>query len=91
MKKISDYIFCDSWQLAELNLRQGAEYFIAQDLCELKRGMSVRFLGFDDVDNHYGVFVFADSEGVLLEVRGDFSSPNHGRTLDLKQVLRKAE
>ena len=90
MKKISDYIFYDSWQLKELNLRQGNEYVVANNICELKKGKRVRFAGFDDVDNHYGVFVFTDSEGVILEVSGDFSSPMHGHFIALKQVLNNA-
>jgi hypothetical protein len=91
MKNISDYTFYyNSWQLKELNLKQEAEYFIENDLCDLKKGMTVKFIGFDDVDNHYGIFVFADSDGNLLEVRGDFSSPTHGKFLELKQTLSNA-
>jgi hypothetical protein len=90
MKKISDYVFYDSWQLKELDLRRGNDYVVSNDLGDLKKGKTVRFVGFDDVDNHYGVFVFTDSEGVVLEVSGDFSGSEHVRYLELKQALNKA-
>jgi hypothetical protein len=90
MKKISDYVFFDSWQIKELNLKPGNEYFIANDICDLKKRTIVKFVGFDDIDNHYGIFVFTDPDGAFLEVWGDFSSPNHGRTLELKKALSRA-
>jgi hypothetical protein len=90
MKKISDYVFYESWQLKELDLRRGEKYVVVNNLCDLKKGTTVSFAGFDDVDNHYGVFVFTDTEGAVLEVSGDFSSPGHGRFIELKQALESA-
>lgn len=87
MKNISDYIFYDSWQLKELNLKQGNAYIVLSDLGDLKTGKIVKFIGFDDIDNHYGKFVFTDSKGQVIEVCGDFSSLTSGCLLDLKQVL----
>jgi len=91
MKKISDYNFSPSWQLGELGMKPGDAYRVLTDLRDLKKGELVEFIGFDDVDNHYGIFVFTDSEDNILEVGGDFSGLNHSLFLDLKLALARVE
>lgn len=90
MKKISDYIFYASWQLSELNIRPNAEYAVLADVGDLKNGSVVRFVGFDDVDNHYGRFVFIDINGNVLEVSGDCAGPNHWCLTKLKIALSES-
>lgn len=90
MKKVSDYIFYDSWQLRELGLTPNEEYKVLLDVGDLKKGAAVKFIGFDDVDNHYGIFVFTDAEGKILEVSGDCSGPNHSCIAGLKIALATA-
>jgi len=87
VNKISDYRFYDSWVLDELNIRPDEEFLVAEDIGDLKRGQRVTFLGFDDVDNHYGIFVFVDPHGEVLEVAGDFSGPKHSSMTNLKLAL----
>lgn len=89
MKKLTDYNFCKSWQLGELNIKPNDEYVVLCDLGGLKKGDLVRFVGFDDVDNHYGIFVFVDSNDRVLEVSGDCSGPNHSCLRDLKSALSR--
>ncbi|HBF50358.1 MAG TPA: hypothetical protein DDX04_08295 [Massilia sp.] len=89
MKKISDYRFHDSWVLDELDIRPDEEFLVAKDIGDLKEGQRVTFLGFDDVDNHYGIFVFVDPDGKVLEVAGDFSGPRHSSMTNLKLSLSK--
>jgi hypothetical protein len=89
MKTISDYLFYDSWLLNELNLKEGEEYIVLEDLCDLRNGLVVTFAGFNDIDNHYGICVFIDSEGAVLEVSGDFSGPEHDRVKKLKRAIKK--
>lgn len=85
MKRIADYIFYDAWQQRELGIQPNTEYLVLTDLDDLKKGERVRFIGFDDVDNHYGIFVFTDANGNILEVNGDFSGSNS--LLELKKAL----
>ncbi|MFP5393424.1 MAG: hypothetical protein ACLGI6_18055 [Gammaproteobacteria bacterium] len=73
MKTFSDYTFYDAWQLRELNMKAGDAYRVLTTIDDLAEGDVVRCVGFDDVDNHYGIFVFEDAAGKLREVRGDFS------------------
>ena len=87
MKKLTDYIFYDSWQLDELNIKSYEEYLVLSDLGDLKKGEKVRFIGFDDVDNHYGIFVFVDAAGRVLEVSGDCSGRDHACIKGLKAAL----
>lgn len=88
MKQLSDYIFYNSWQLNELNLKQGSDYLILVDLGDLRKGQVVKFAGFDDVDNHYGIFVFMDSTGAVLEVKGDFSASESDKLIELKRAIK---
>ncbi len=87
MKKISDYIFYDSWQSKDLDIKPGQEFTVLMDFGDLKKGALVRFVGFDDVDNHFGIFVFTDAKGAVLEVAGDFSGPDHWSFKNLKNAL----
>lgn len=49
----------------------------------------MKFVGFDDVDNHYGIFVFTDSRNRILEVSGDVFGGG-GRFIDeLKRAITK--
>ncbi|MDN4058128.1 hypothetical protein QPK31_07775 [Massilia sp. YIM B02769] len=89
MKKISDYRFYDSWVLDELDIRPDEEFLITNDIGDLKEGQRVTFVGFDDVDNHYGIFVFVDADDKVLEVPGDFSGPRHSSMTNLKLALSK--
>ncbi|PTU73464.1 hypothetical protein DBO85_14145 [Pseudomonas mangrovi] len=89
VKTITDYVFSNSWQLNELNMRPGDEYSVLADLCDLRQGEVVRFIGFDDVDNHYGIFVFIRADGAVLEVSGDFSGPGHAHLQGLRASLAK--
>ncbi|MCC2960443.1 hypothetical protein LK540_08360 [Massilia sp. IC2-278] len=89
MKKITDYNFSDAWAVREVNLKTNEEYLVVNDLGDLKKGDLVKFVGFDDVENHYGVFVFVDANGTILEVSGDFSSPTHSSMTNLKLALSK--
>jgi hypothetical protein len=73
MKKISDYNFVYPWKSSRLNLTSNEEYIVLKDIDDLKKGDLVKFIGYDAVDNHFGIFVFTDSNGRVLEVRGDFS------------------
>ncbi|MFP5391230.1 MAG: hypothetical protein ACLGI6_06750 [Gammaproteobacteria bacterium] len=89
MRKLSDYIFYDSWLLRELNMQANEEYRVLMDVGELKKDASVKLIGFDDVDNHYGIVVFTDQNGNILEVPGDYSGRNHSSVEDLKSALSK--
>lgn len=90
MRKLIDYTFHDSWQLKELSLQKGSEYLVLKDLCDLRRRQKVTFLGFSDVDNHFGIFVFTDSLGAILRVSGDFSSSGHSRFNELRSAVSSA-
>jgi uncharacterized protein YqcC (DUF446 family) len=50
-------------------------YRVLQAIGDLEKGAIVRFSGFDDIDNHYGRYVFVDSGGNEVAVHGDFSTP----------------
>jgi len=89
MKKITDYNFSHSWAVGELGVKPNEDYLVLKDIGDLKQGQLVRFAGFDDVDNHYGIFVFVDVHGRVLEVAGDFSSPTHSSMTKLKPALSK--
>ena len=81
MKRLSDYTFANAWQSGDLAMRPLDSYRVLADAGELKQGQIVKFIGFDDVDNHYGIFVFTDADGGALEVSGDFSGPSSLQTL----------
>ena len=89
MKKVTDYIFSQSWQLEQLNLVQGADYIVLNNMGDLRKGKIVKFAGFDDVDNHYGIFVFTDATGKVIEVKGDFSGRNHPNIKQLELAIKR--
>lgn len=55
-------------------LQVGTRYRVSSDMQGLRAGSIVRFLGLDDVDNHYGRLEFEDELGGHLVVHGDFAS-----------------
>jgi hypothetical protein len=55
----------------------GHRYRVLQSIGELREGMVVSFIGFDDIDNHYGVYEFAGPDGAKLGVGGDYSTPRN--------------
>jgi hypothetical protein len=91
VKSITDYTYCDSWHLKHLGFKPGDQFAVATDIGELKAGDLVRLVGFDDVDNHFGIFVFTKSTNEVLEVRGDFSSPDGSSLSGLKKALSRTE
>ena len=52
-------------------------YRVREAIGGLRVADVVRFVRFDDIDNHYGAYVFVNAEGAELSVPGDFSSPQH--------------
>ena len=88
MKALSDYTFSNSWQLTDLVIRPLDTCCVLANVGQLQQGQVVKFIGFDDVDNHYGIFVFTDGDGNVLEVNGDFSGP--ASLTALKAALAKA-
>lgn len=90
MKKISDYIFYSSWQIADADVKPNERFTVTRDIGDLKTGESVVFIGFNDVDNHFGIFVFTNEKNEVLEVSGDFSSPRSSSLHNLKNSLVKA-
>ena len=81
---LSDYIFDSGWEFKHVNLRSYKEYLVLVDIGDLKKGDVVKFIGYAGVDNHYGIFVFTDSTGGVLEVSGDFS---HSDLEELRRAL----
>ncbi|HLT36909.1 MAG TPA: hypothetical protein VK034_11510 [Enhygromyxa sp.] len=69
-------------------LTPGHRYRVLQDIGELREGMIVRFVGFDDIDNHYGIYEFAGPDDCKLGVPGDYSTP---RNSPLAQTHRYLE
>jgi hypothetical protein len=51
----------------------GARYRVITDIGELRKGMIVRFVDLNELDNHYGVCVFEDETGQTRVVPGDYS------------------
>ena len=54
----------------------------------LRTSQFVTFAGFDDVDNHYGIFVFTDLEGTVLEVTGGFSGRASYKPIELQRAIK---
>lgn len=88
-KKVTDYTFYNSWQLKDLDLTQGSDYLVLNNIDDLRKDQIVKYAGFDDIDNHYGIFVFIDSEGKILEVKGDFSGPEHSKFKELRLAIAR--
>lgn len=90
MKKLSDYNFGPSWHEREAKLKPTTRYLVLLDQGDLKKGQVVTFIGFDDVDNHYGIFVFVDADQRILEVAGDCAGPDHSCMRNIKNGLTPA-
>ncbi|UTA48330.1 hypothetical protein L1F30_02010 [Simiduia sp. 21SJ11W-1] len=90
MKKVTDFIFYDSWHVKEIGLTVGSFYLAKNDLRELKVGEVIKFAGFEDVDNHYGRFVFTNQSGQVVVVDGDFCTKDHPDFKQLKETLSNA-
>lgn len=90
MKKVTDFIFHDSWHVNEMGLKVGSLYLAKNDFSQLKAGEVVKFAGFEDVDNHYGRFVFTNQSGQVLVVDGDFCTKDHSKFKQLKEILSNA-
>lgn len=71
----------------------GHRYRVVSDLQALKRGAIVRFAYYDDVDNHFGRYVFSphDDPAVELAVTGDFSSPANSPLAEAHRYLERIE
>ncbi len=89
MQKITDYVFSNSWQVKELKLKQGLLCRFVQPLKNIPRGAVMQFVGFEDVDNHFGRFVFMNKAGEIVELPGDFSGRNS--LSELKSAMVPAE
>ena len=55
-------------------IRVGHHYRVVASIQGLREGMVVRFVGFDDIDNHYGRYEFITRAGEAVAVSGDFST-----------------
>jgi hypothetical protein len=87
LRKLAGYRFHDSWQPSELCLNPGKKYHVRMNVGDLKTGQRVTFAGFDDVDNHFGIFVFLNAAGEVLEVSGDCSGREHTCLRELRAAL----
>lgn len=55
-------------------LEVGGRYRVRTDTQGLRAGSVLRFVRFDDVDNHYGRLEFENERGALIVVEGDFAN-----------------
>ena len=53
----------------------GTQYRVCEDIKGLRRGMTVRHVRFDDIDNHDGEYLFEANDGAVVAVGGDFCRP----------------
>lgn len=81
MKKLSDYNF-STYGGNKRGLQWNEQYVVLKDIGQLKQGEQVKFIGYDDVDNHYGIFVFVDENDNILEVNGDFCGADSTKELE---------
>jgi hypothetical protein len=68
----------------------GDRYRVKEDIKDLRRGMTVRFVGFHDIDNHYGEYVFEGEDGAVLKVGGDFCEPRRRILAETHRYLVRA-
>ena len=61
-------------QLTIDRLIPGDRYRVIRTIDELREGMIVRYIGINDIDNHYGIAEFEGPDGQTLGVRGDYST-----------------
>ena len=52
----------------------GQRYRVIRSIDQLHEGMIVRYIGINDVDNHYGIGEFEGPDGQTLGVHGDYST-----------------
>lgn len=64
----------------------GKRYRVRETLQALKRGTIVTFQRFDDIDNHYGRYVFTTG-GEELAVVGDYSTPENSPLAEAHRYL----
>jgi hypothetical protein len=72
-------------------LLPGHRYRVLADIGQLREGMVVRFVGFDDIDNHYGVYEFEQLDGCKVGVAGDYSSPRHSPLAQAHRYLESLD
>jgi hypothetical protein len=60
------------------DLRINARYRVLAKVGELSAGDEVTYKGLDDIDNHYGEYLFDRVDGKRLVVGGDCSTPERG-------------
>ncbi len=89
MKLLTEYIFYNAWQETRLNLTAGDCFTVTQALGKLSCGDEVTYVGFEDVDNHYGIFVFKNQKNQALEIGGDFSTLSDQFISEFNTALQK--
>ena len=72
MKSLTDYIFYNSWQEKKLGIKTGDRFKVIIPIGKLNINDEVTYVGYDDVDNHYGIFVFKNNANEPLEIGQDF-------------------
>ncbi len=55
-------------------LKEGRKYRVLETIQGLAAGAIVRFDHYDDIDNHYGQYLFTSETGATVAVSGDFST-----------------
>jgi len=73
------------------DLRVNARYRVLEKVGELAAGDEVTFKGLDDIDNHYGEYLFERVDGKRLVVGGDCSTPENGPLGDAHLYLARVE
>jgi len=69
----------------------GRRYRVRETIQDLVRGSTVRFEIFDDIDNHYGRYVFTAEDGSELAVTGDFSTLSRSPLGETHRYLEELE
>ena len=62
----------DSWQEKALKIKAGDRFTVRQAIGELTVGDDIIYVGFSDIDNHYGIWVFKNKNNEPFEIPGDF-------------------
>lgn len=70
-------------------LRSGQRFRVLESLQSLQAGALVTFARIDDIDNHYGEYVFLDANNNELIVGGDLSSSAHGPLAEAHRYLQR--
>ncbi len=68
----------------------GSRYRVIGKLRGFARGEVVRFEGFDDIDNHYGEYIFVTDGGRSVTIGGDYSTPERSPLAEVYRVLEEA-